>query len=132
MALSSTPLLQPTADRSRVQTAVELIDQGLRQLWAEHRERENRQRNFKVEPLSEKGKAAVARAQARAIIYASQVHVNRDWFFAFVADALDALDAMAKAARADGKKGFANQIDDRAATLAAECEKIRQRQGGKP
>jgi hypothetical protein len=131
MALSTTPLLQPSAGRSRVQTAVDLIDQGLRQLWAEERERAERQRNFKVKPFTEHEADRIRKAQAQAIIREHQVHVNKDWFFAFVDDALDALGVQAKAARADGKRAFADQIEDRAAILAAECEKIRQRQGGK-
>ena len=131
MALSTTPLLQPSAGRSRVQVAAELLDQALRQLWADAREREERQRNFKVREFDERQRKVIAKAQAQAIIREHQVHVNRDWFFAFAQDAVDALGAQAKAARADGKRAFADQIEDRAATLAAECEKIRQRQGGK-
>jgi hypothetical protein len=72
--------VKPSAGRSRVQTAAELIQQGLRQLWAEERERADRQRSFRVAPFSEREQAAIRQAELRRIKQEHLMSVNRARF----------------------------------------------------
>jgi hypothetical protein len=110
MPLAATPLLQPSAGRSRVETAAELIQQGLRQLWAEQREREKRQREFKVE-YDERTKAAIAKAQLRVLKQQHMLSVDRRWFWNFTNEMLELLRQVAADARRRGEAADANIIE---------------------
>jgi hypothetical protein len=107
--------VKPSAGRSRVQTAAELIQQGLRQLWAEERERADRQRSFRVAPFSEREQAAIRQAELRRIKQEHLMSVNRARFWSFSVEALDAMRAQGIEARVDEICGRLDQLQKREA-----------------
>jgi hypothetical protein len=131
MTLATTPLLQPSHGKSRIEIATELINQGLRQLWAEQREVEQRRREFKVTPFDERENTLIRKAEAREIVRQHQVHVNRDWFLEFAHDGLDGMRAQEAEARKSGQLAFANQLERRIGGLVDELERIRERSAPK-
>jgi hypothetical protein len=126
--MSVTPLLQPSAGRSRVQAAVELINQGLRQLHAEQREREERARSFKVAPYSEREQALINKAEARRIKQQHMISVDRKWFWDFCAAALDIAREAAAEARKRGEQGRADSIEGRIDAACERLDKLQQRE----
>jgi hypothetical protein len=129
--MTVTPLLQPSAGRSRVQAAAELIQQGLRQLWAEERERAERQRSFRVAPFSEREQALINKAEARRIKQQHMISVDRAWFWNFSAEALDALRELAAEAKKHGQQMRADSIESRVDAACQQLDRLQQREAAR-
>jgi hypothetical protein len=129
--MTVTPLLQPSAGRSRVQAAAELIQQGLRQLWAEERERAERQRSFRVAPFSEREQALINKAELRRIKQQHLISIDRRWFWSLVSEVQDEWREQADQAQKRGEASRVGQLADRLDRLAGELEKIQEREAGR-
>jgi hypothetical protein len=129
--MTVTPLLQPSAGRSRVDTAVELMNQAQRLLWAEQREREKRRREFKVAPYSEREQALINKAEARRIKQQHMISVDRAWFWNFSAEALDALRELAAEAKKHGQQMRADSIESRVDAACQQLDRLQQREAAR-
>jgi hypothetical protein len=127
MTLATTPLLQPSAGRSRVETAVELMNQAQRLLRAEELERAERQRNFKVTPFDEREKAAIRKAELRRIKQEHMLSVDRRWFWDFANDALDTMREASSEAKRKGEQMRAQAIDARIDAACVQLEAVQKR-----
>jgi hypothetical protein len=127
MTLATTPLLQPSAGRSRAETAVELMNQAQRLLRAEELERAERQRNFKVTPFDEREKAAIRKAELRRIKQEHMLSVDRRWFWDFANDALDTMREASSEAKRKGEQMRAQAIDARIDAACVQLEAVQKR-----
>jgi hypothetical protein len=123
--------VKPSAGRSRVQTAAELIQQGLRQLWAEERERADRQRSFRVAPFSEREQAAIRQAELRRIKQEHLMSVNRARFWSFSVEALDAMRELAAEAKKHGQQMRAQGIEARVDEICGRLDQLQKREAGR-
>jgi hypothetical protein len=130
MTLATTPLLQPSAGPSRVETAAELMQQALRQLWAEDRERAaDRERARKA--TDARAKKFLLLAQAKRATREMRVVVPAKFFWDFCAEGLDAMRELANEAKQHGQQMRAQAIENRIDAACAQLDRIQQREASR-